>query len=304
MWRLSRTFLTASLGEVSWGSRQLRMEGWKFTNRPPCLQSERKIGHNCCIFSLKQTRIKILIIITQFICFMYFNQVLDPHSSVRVLLQTLLSVLCTSARVLAQGILGRHCGLLFIFLFLWTFTGKQTHTGRFVVVQDRTYSNGSTGYGNIPQKEVLYLQSMSAMMSSASSCTETSSCLAMALVRRPVIFLQTLAAKAEPEDTNREEDTETGGQKTKRKKQSIKTSIFTTWTGWQIYQVIHCCCGDNWSICSIFSISYTSIYCWNRAEVVHVTIPNVVYVWWELKYLWYFYHWRRAVTLRSQFWVQ
>ncbi|TNN40106.1 hypothetical protein EYF80_049732 [Liparis tanakae] len=40
---------------------------------------------------------------------------------------------------------------------------------------------------------------MSAMMSSASSCTDTSSCLAMALVRRPVIFLQTLAARAEPE---------------------------------------------------------------------------------------------------------
>lgn len=50
-----------------------------------------------------------------------------------------------------------------------------------------------------------YLQSMSAMMSSASSCTDTSSCLAIALVRRPVIFLQTLAAKAEPE-------TEAGGE--------------------------------------------------------------------------------------------
>lgn len=44
-----------------------------------------------------------------------------------------------------------------------------------------------------------YLQSMSAMMSSASSWTDTSSCLAMALVRRPVIFLQTLAARAEPD---------------------------------------------------------------------------------------------------------
>lgn len=39
------------------------------------------------------------------------------------------------------------------------------------------------------------------MMSSASSCTDTSSCLAMALVRRPVIFLQTLAANAEPAGT-------------------------------------------------------------------------------------------------------
>lgn len=44
----------------------------------------------------------------------------------------------------------------------------------------------------------VYLHSMSAMMSRASSCTDTSSCLAIALVRRPVIFLQTLAARAEP----------------------------------------------------------------------------------------------------------
>lgn len=44
---------------------------------------------------------------------------------------------------------------------------------------------------------------MSAMMSRASSCTDTSSCLAMALVRRPVIFLQTLAARAEPAGKNR-----------------------------------------------------------------------------------------------------
>lgn len=49
------------------------------------------------------------------------------------------------------------------------------------------------------ESQTLYLQSMSAMMSSASSWTETSSCLAIALVRRPVIFLQTLAAKAEPD---------------------------------------------------------------------------------------------------------
>lgn len=52
----------------------------------------------------------------------------------------------------------------------------------------------------------MYLHSMSAMMSRASSCTDTSSCLAMALVRRPVIFLQTLAARAEPEGKTRHTD--------------------------------------------------------------------------------------------------
>lgn len=30
-------FLTASLGLVSCGSRQLRIDGWKLTRRPPCL---------------------------------------------------------------------------------------------------------------------------------------------------------------------------------------------------------------------------------------------------------------------------
>lgn len=50
---------------------------------------------------------------------------------------------------------------------------------------------------------------MSAMMSRASSCTDTSSCLAMALVRRPVIFLQTLAARAEPTGEKKKTKTKT-----------------------------------------------------------------------------------------------
>lgn len=44
----------------------------------------------------------------------------------------------------------------------------------------------------------IYLLSISAIISKASSWTETSSCFAIALVRRPVIFLHTLAASAEP----------------------------------------------------------------------------------------------------------
>lgn len=35
-------FRTASLGLVSWGSRQLRIEGWKFTRSPPCLKKKKR----------------------------------------------------------------------------------------------------------------------------------------------------------------------------------------------------------------------------------------------------------------------
>lgn len=35
-------FLTASLGLVSWGSRHVRIEGWKFTSSPPCLKTLKK----------------------------------------------------------------------------------------------------------------------------------------------------------------------------------------------------------------------------------------------------------------------
>lgn len=79
---------------------------------------------------------------------------------------------------------------------------------------------------SIGDRLTTYLQSMSAMMSSASSCTDTSSCLAIALVKRPVIFLQTLAAKAEPE-------TEAGGEK-------MNLHIFTakpsedSWNHWML----------------------------------------------------------------------
>lgn len=48
-----------------------------------------------------------------------------------------------------------------------------------------------------------HLLNMSAIMSKASSWTETSSCFAIALVRRPVIFLHTLAANAEPARVNK-----------------------------------------------------------------------------------------------------